>query len=182
MTILNRTIVEIDLVGYSIISLNVEDSLDVSSVSHLNRQIQAFIDSGLSTVNASRDKNVVAETGDGAILMFASALYAHCFAEAVHEATRQHNQTKKHYLSKRIFRVGMASGDIVVNPKLRGGVDIAGTTIVRAVRLEAKAQPGGCLVDEVTYSNLPIEKQTKYSGKIYVAGKRNEEFEAYACH
>ena len=90
-----KTVLELDLVGYSSISNNVEESLDVSTVAQLNQQIQSFIDIGLKASNVTRELTVMSLTGDGAILVFNSAKQAHVFAEAVHHATQEHNQRRK---------------------------------------------------------------------------------------
>jgi class 3 adenylate cyclase len=134
-----KTVLELDLVGYSSISNNVEESLDVSTVAQLNQQIQSFIEAGLRAAKASREENVMSLTGDGAILVFDSAQQAHNFAEAVHRATQEHNRTRKQQLAMRVFRSGAASGEIFMKRKPGGGYDIAGSTVARAVRLEANA-------------------------------------------
>jgi class 3 adenylate cyclase len=179
--VIEKTVVELDLVGYSTICANFEEGLDVNTVAQLNQQIQSFVETGLKAANVTREGSVMATTGDGAILVFDLAEDAHRFAQAVHEATRKHNRTRRQRLAKRVFRSGAATGEIAMHPKPGGGFDIAGTTIARAVRLEAKAQPGGFLVDEATYQKLPPKEQGQYGLKTRVAGKRDEEFEAYAC-
>lgn len=177
---MKRTVVELDLVGYNTISDNLEQGLDVTSVAQLNQQIQALIYIGLKAANRSRDQTVVATTGDGAILVFDSATEAHRFAQAVHDATHDRNLTRQQPLAKRVFRIGVASGEIVMLPKPGGGFDIAGTTIARAVRLEAKAQPGGVLIDSATMEALSPNEKGEYGPLQVIAGKRDEVFEAYA--
>jgi class 3 adenylate cyclase len=178
---MNKTVVELDLVGYSTICANFEQGLDVNSVAQLNRQIQSFVDEGLTAVDAVRHEHVMQTTGDGAIVVFDSASEAHSFAQAVNDATRAHNRERQQHLAKRVFRMGAASGDIIMEDKSGGGFEIAGMTIARAVRLEAKALPGGILVDEPTFKALSEEQTQRYASKEIVAGKRDEEFEAYAC-
>jgi class 3 adenylate cyclase len=178
---MNKTVVELDLVGYSTICANFEQGLDVNSVAQLNQQIQSFVDAGLLAVNAVRHDHVMQTTGDGAIVVFDSSSEAHKFAQAVNDATRAHNRQRQQHLAKRVFRMGAASGDIIMEEKPGGGYDIAGMTIARAVRLEAKAQPGGILVDELTFEALSEEQKQRYASKEIVEGKRDEEFEAYAC-
>jgi len=176
-----KTVVEFDLVGYGLIIDSLEEASDVRTVLQLNERIQSFIDVGLEEVGAPRDQTVMATTGDGAILFFDAASDAHRFAQSVHEATRQHNVEHRQPLSKRVFRSGAATGDIIMQAKPGGGFDIAGTTIARAVRLEARAQPGGLLVDEATFSAFdPVQKRL-YGERRDVAGKRDESFAAYLC-
>lgn len=177
---MNKTVVELDLVGYSTICANFEQGLDVNSVAQLNGQIQAFVDAGLAAVNAVRRERVMQTTGDGAIVVFDSGSEAHKFAQAVNDATRAHNRSRQQHLAKRVFRMGAASGDIVMQ-EIGSGYEIAGMTIARAARLEAKAQPGGILVDQQTFEALSDEQKQRYASKEIVAGKRDEEFDAYAC-
>jgi class 3 adenylate cyclase len=160
-----KTVFELDLVGYSSISSNLEESLDVSTVAQVNQQIQTFIEVGLKTVIASREDTVMSFTGDGAILLFDSAAQAHDFAVAVNQATQEHNRTRKERLAMRVFRSGAASGEVFMKRKAGGGYDIAGSTIARAVRLEAKASPGGLLIDKATFEALPPEKRQQYGAK-----------------
>jgi hypothetical protein len=47
--------------------------------------------------------------------------YAHKFAEAIHELTRKHNSDRNQPVGKRVFRIGVATGDIALEP-LKGGV------------------------------------------------------------
>ena len=76
-------------------------------------------------------------TGDGAILVFDRPSQAHGFAAAVQQATRTHNATKPAGIGKRVFRIGVATGELVMERKATGGFDVAGMTIARAVRLVA---------------------------------------------
>jgi class 3 adenylate cyclase len=175
-----KTVVELDLVGFSTIGDNLEQGLDVGSAAQLNEQIQSFVDVGLNAVEALRDDHVMQTTGDGAILVFNAAADAHRFAQAVHEATREHNLARPMPLAKRVFRIGVATGEIVMRPKRSGGFDIAGSVIARAVRLEAKARPGGLLVDQETFEALGSEGQQLYGPKQMIPGKRDEVFAAHA--
>ncbi len=174
-----KTVLELDLVGYSTIGDNLEQGLDVTSVAELNKQIQGLVDVGLTAVSASRAQTVMATTGDGAILVFDAAADAYRFAVAVQEATAAHNAPRSQDLAKRVFRIGAATGDIVMEPKAGGGFDIAGGTIARAVRLESKAAPGGVLIDEATYAALPAELKGAFGKSQIVKGKRDEAFTAY---
>jgi class 3 adenylate cyclase len=168
---MKKTVVELDLVGYSTICDTLEQGLDVKSSAELNQQIQSFVDAGLNAVNAIREQHVMQTTGDGAIVVFDTADDAHRFAQAVNDATREHNQHRTQPLAKRIFRSGAATGEIDMQPKRGGGFDIAGMTIARAVRLEAKAQPGGFLVDEATFQSLAEDQRKRYASKERIAGK-----------
>ncbi len=178
---MTKTVLELDLVGYSTIAQTLEQGLDVGTAPNLNAQIQSFIDAGLAAVRAERPKTVMQTTGDGAILVFDRPADAHDFAAAVNEATRAHNHTKSDPIGKRVFRIGVATGDLVMTPKSAGGYEIGGMAIARAVRLEAKAKPGEVLVDATTHAALSPEQKNRYGARESVAGKRDEVFDAYRC-
>jgi class 3 adenylate cyclase len=176
-----KTVVELDLVGYNSISTHIEQGLDVVSVAALNEQIRSFIHVGLQRANVASEGALVMTTGDGAILTFDSANEAFEFAQGVHEKTQEHNSSRTLPIGKRVFRIGMATGEIVIRNKAEGGFDIAGSTIARAVRLEAKAPPGGVLVDIPTFNSLRADLKTRFGSKQNVQGKRDEQFEAYGA-
>ena len=174
-----KTVVELDLVGYSTICDNLEQSLDVVTVAQLNAQIQGFVDVGLEAVDLKRDETVMQTTGDGAILFLDTAEQAHRFMEAAHAVAEAHNAGRTQALAKRVFRMGAAKGEVVMEPKRGGGYEVAGTTIARTVRLESKAQPGGVLIDEPTFAVLPAKLQRLYGDKQTIPGKRDEQFTAH---
>lgn len=176
-----KTIVELDLVGYSSISSVLEEGIDEKNVAQLNEQIQSFIDRALVAVGAEREKTVMQTTGDGAILVFERPSDAHRFAVAVHKATRQHNQEKTQPIAKRVFRIGAATGPIDMKPKGGSGYEIAGMAIARAVRLEAQSTPGGLLVDTTTFDGLTTKQKRAYADRESVSGKRDEIFDAHRC-
>jgi class 3 adenylate cyclase len=178
---MNKTVLELDLVGYSNIAAILEENTGPSAVAELNAQVQSFIDRGLSVIGALRKSTVLATTGDGAILLFDKAAHAHRFAATVHEATRVHNSGKTESSARRLFRMGAATGDVIIQPHPDGGTDMAGVTIARAVRLEAAARPGELLVDTVTFDSLPPALRKLYAGEEKVRGKRTEEFSARRC-
>ena len=65
-----KTVVELDLVGYSDAFRALEENVGVEVVARFNDQIQGFVDAGLSAVGTQRARVVLATTGDGAILAF----------------------------------------------------------------------------------------------------------------
>ena len=176
-----KTVLELDLVGYSAIAATLEEGLGVETSPQLNQQIQGFVDVGLKVVGVSRESTVMQTTGDGAILVFDKPSQAHVFADAVQLATRTHNASKSAGIGKCVFRIGVATGDLVMAPKPTGGFDIAGMTIARAVRLEAKAKPGEVLCDTKTFAGLTAKQQKIYSGVETITGKRDEKFKAHRC-
>jgi hypothetical protein len=104
-----KTVVEMDLVGYSDISRLVEENVGVEVVATVNQRIQQFVDGGLIAIGNKRDGIVLANTGDGAILAFDEAADAHNFAVAVHEATKQHNAGLSIRSAERWFRIGAST-------------------------------------------------------------------------
>src|SRR5947207_16001838 len=131
-----KTIVELDLVGYSDITPAVE--IDPGVVARLNAQIQEFVDAALKSTGAEREQVVLKTTGDGAILAFDCSGDAHRFAVGVNRATQEYNAGRSVALSQRWFRIGMATGDLYRGSN-GAGQDIAGSVIAAAVRLEAVA-------------------------------------------
>lgn len=175
-----KTVVEIDLVGYSDIVRPLEDNLGVEVVAKLNQKIQEFIDIGLTKVNTNREKVVKATNGDNALVVFESPIDAHYFAKAVHEHTKKHNDLRKTPSAERWFRIGCATGELS-EIREKGKEEIAGVVIADAYRLEAAAKPGEILIDTTTYAKLPAELQKEYGSEEEVSGKRNERLRAHRC-
>jgi len=175
---LMKTVLEIDLVGYSSLAAVLDETLGPESVANLNQRIQHVIGDGLAAVGLARESTVMATTGDGAILVFEKAEDAHRFAEHMHRMTREYNSTKTEASARLYFRIGAATGNITMQPRQGGGYDIAGITIARAVRLEAAARPGELLVDTLTYEALPPVLHPAYEEEESVRGKRDESFAA----
>jgi class 3 adenylate cyclase len=173
-----RTIVELDLVGYSDLARNLEQQVGVEVVARFNDQIQEFVDAGLAVIHSSREDMVRATTGDGAILVFEKPVDAHAFAVAVLEATQTHNAQKSVPSAERWFRIGVATGEIHERTRPNGRPEIAGTVIANAVRLESAARPGQIVMDSATFAVLPKELQAFYDDEEIVQGKRQERFAA----
>jgi class 3 adenylate cyclase len=173
-----RTIVELDLVGYSDLARDLEQQVGVEVVARFNDQIQEFVDVGLAAIHSTREDVVRATTGDGAILVFNRAVDAHEFAVVVLKATRTHNAQKSLPSAERWFRVGIATGEMHERTRPNGTPEIAGTVIANAVRLESAARPGQIVMDSATFALLPKESQAFYDGEEIVEGKRSERFVA----
>jgi class 3 adenylate cyclase len=177
---MRRTIVELDLKGYSDVARELEENLSAEVVMHFNDQIQTFVDAGLRTENLHRKDAVMATTGDGAILALDSPSIAHRYALAVHDACRLHNYEKTLASAKRWFRVGIATGDLAI--ETNGAVKrMAGSVIARAVRLETASNVGEILVDTETYAGLSDQQKSLYGPEEMIQGKRNEVFAARRC-
>jgi class 3 adenylate cyclase len=175
---MTKTILELDLVGYSDRARMLEQNDGAAAVAALNAQIQTFVDEGLLAIKADR-RAVVANTGDGAIVLLDNASHAHDFARAVHESTRKHNLARSEPSAKRWFRIGAATGDVQIAPQPDGSPRVAGTVIANAVRLEAAARPGELLIDTATHVAFPDMLKLEYGTEERVKGKREEEFSAH---
>lgn len=175
-----RTVVELDLRGYSDAATELEEHLSPESVLKINQQIQAFIDAALRVVQMEREQAVYETTGDGAILVFEEASTAHRFAIALHEGCRNHNERKSVSRARRWFRIGMATGEVASAQKGKKKT-YGGTVIARAVRLEAAAGAGEIVADTNTYVALSQDVQALYSEEEKIRGKRAEVFLAHRC-
>ncbi len=173
-----KTVLELDLASYSDIARVLEENLDVHAVKAFEDQVQSFVDYGLNEVKLKRDDVVLGTAGDNAILIFDQAATMHCFAKAVHQAVVRHNADKTIDSAKRWFRMGAATGTVLV---LQSERRIVGATVARAVRLEAAAQHGQLLVDVATYNVLPDDLKPAYGEEEGVSGKRDERFIARRC-
>lgn len=177
---MKNSVVELDLKGYSDIARDLEEHFTAQVVLQLNAQIQSFVDTGLKAVGGHRERCLIATTGDGAILAFDNANSAHFFGEAVHNASKVHNQVKLVAAAARWFRIGVSTGELAIEER-DGRRQMAGSVIARAVRLEAAANIGEIVVDEDTYSDLSPDLQMRYGDTEQIAGKREERFKARRC-
>jgi adenylate cyclase len=173
-----KTILEMDLVGYSDLARMLEENLDVGAVKALEEQILQFIDYGLTEIGLQRNDIVIDTAGDNAILMFDDAATMHAFAQAIQTQILVHNVSKSFELAKRWFRMGAATGTVLIMPADR---KIFGSTISRAVRLEAAAEIGQLVIDLPTFDALPDNLKTTYRSSEIIHGKRAERFEARRC-
>lgn len=167
-----------DLVAYSDVANMLEENLDVIAVKTFEDQVQSFVDSGLREVGLSRNETVLGTAGDNAILLFDDAATMHRFAQAVQTNTVSYNRTKTTPLAKRWFRMGAATGIVMMVPAERR---IIGSTIARAVRLEASANKGQLIIDVPTFEALPDDIKKAYGGEEIVKGKREEQFHVHRC-
>ncbi len=174
--IMKKTVLELDLAGYSDIARTLEENLSADVVAAFNDQIQGFVDHGLAAVGTTRAETVHATTGDGAILLFDDPPTAHRFARIVFEVASAHNRGKTQPSAQRWFRMGAATGNISIRPRSNGANEIAGITIANAVRFEAAARVGQLVVDTVTYAALPPDLQREYGDEEQIKGKRDEKF------
>ncbi len=149
-----KTVVELDLIGYTNISKFLEGYLEVEVVAQLDDKIQQLVDIGLAAVQAKRNEVVKATAGDNALIVFDSAERAHRFSVALHRACAERNLIKK---GQFWFRIGIATGPLYITEQ-----KISGTVIIDAVRLETAGSKGHVLIDTATYNKLPEDLQLQY--------------------
>jgi class 3 adenylate cyclase len=172
--IVRRTIVELDLVGYSDIARHLDEHLGANAVMQFNKQIQGFVHEALQSVATSHSGAVNSRAGDNAIVVFEGVSEAHRFAEAFLRITEQYNTGKTETAAKRHFRLGISTGDIAID-----GDEIAGTTVIDSCRLEAGGDKGHILISADTYKELPAEYQSSYVGPEILKDKRGRQHQVY---
>lgn len=173
-----KTVVELDLVAYSDIARVLEEHLDVYAVKAFQDQIQSFVNEGLALLGMRRNDVVYGTADDNAVLFFDDAATAHQFSAAVHHLCAEHNRRKELEAAKRWFRIGAATGAVLIVPDERR---LIGTTAIRAVRLEAAARRGQLLIDRPTFDALPEHLRAIYGVEEVVSGKREERYRARRC-
>jgi tetratricopeptide (TPR) repeat protein len=178
---MRRTVVVVDMVGYSDIAKLLEENISAGSVAELNRQIQAFISRAVKELGDPEACCLMARTGDGAILLFERAGDAHSFAISVQMQARRHNQSRSEVTAKRRFRIGIATGDVSKSPGQGSPDEYAGIAIANAKRLESAARASEIVTDTETFAELPPEARSLYRGAELVRGKRKESFRAHRC-
>ena len=178
---LRKTVAVVDMVGYSSIARLLEQNISAASVSELNKQIQTFMTRALeqlppALLPPAQACTVVARTGDGIILLFDSVDAAHSFAVSVHRFAKEHNDQRTESTAQRWFRVGIATGEVSATLRTGASDEYAGTTIANAVRLEAAAEAGEVMMDDVSFAELSPELRPLYGPEEIVQGKRDESF------
>lgn len=172
------SILVIDLVGYSERLAALEEQMENAGET-LNRQIEQFVSHAIATAQLDTSATVLKFTGDGAILKAPNAERAHRIAVALQEASESFNQGRKTALGQRVFRVGIATGEVAEYASLSGATDHGGSTIGRAARMEAGCRPGGITVDEDSYRELPLAIRSQYSDLEEVVDKNGIRYGAY---
>jgi hypothetical protein len=124
---------ELDLASYSDISRVLEENLNSTRLRP--SKTKSFVDRGLEQVGLKRDDVVLGTAGDNALLVFDDPTVMHRFAEAMQQAIAAHNRERAVDSAKRCFRMGAATGQVLL---LQAERRIVGTTVARAVRLEER--------------------------------------------
>ncbi len=164
-----KTVVYLDMARYSAISRSLEKlhGLGAGATAKLNAQVHGFVRQAVADVGVVLDEVFVKDTGDGAILVFPEPAPADRFASAFHRRAAEHNRPTSHENERRLFRVGICSGEL----RRTAAGDVAGTVIGNAARLEAAAKTGEVLIDAESWEGLPEEQQRAYGPVELVQGK-----------
>ncbi|HEU4710952.1 MAG TPA: hypothetical protein VFS76_05270 [Pyrinomonadaceae bacterium] len=159
---MDATVVEVDLINYSEIARQIERELGIGAagVSLLNQQLEDLVKRALHPLRLEPKKIIKNKRGDGFVLVFDHPDDAHRFSVEFHKVCIDHNQRFANKSAHRWFRVGAATGDLneVDN-------EIAGVSIIEAVRLESKGNKGHILIDKKTYGSLTNVCRNDYPPK-----------------
>jgi class 3 adenylate cyclase len=174
-----KVVVELDMARYGEAAKGLEDKHGPGAVMDLNRQIRSLITDSIKSVGAVPKRTFWKSTGDGAILVFDDAALASKFAGTLQETAGAYNRGKRSPLEQRHFRVGVATGAVVLEMQPEEGGDaeaaeMAGMVIANAARIEAACRTGEVLIDHATRSLLAPELQDLYGDQEMVRGKRKE--------
>ncbi|MBF0153843.1 MAG: adenylate/guanylate cyclase domain-containing protein [Magnetococcales bacterium] len=168
-----------DLAGSTAIADMLEAELGPLGVLKFHDQIEGMIKEAISRAGASPAKVVFKMLGDGGILKFDSVEAAHKFSIALHDLSLGAEPGDARTRSRRYFRVGISTGNAVLADR-NGIKEIGGTVVHRAVRLQSRASPGGTLIDQASFDDLPPTLRASYLGPKTLPGKSSQEL--YVCH
>jgi len=171
-----RTAVQVDLVGFSKMANTLHAISGAKLVASLGDEVREFIDEALRRAGGSLREHLMKATGDGGILLFERADQAHDFATAVLRAAKAHNAGKAYEESRREFRIGAATGDLVIRQLAGGAFDGDGKALIDAARFEPVAQPGEFVIDEPTYELLSPANRLDYGEPEAISAKHGEQF------
>jgi len=157
------SVLVIDLVGYSERLAALEEQVPNAGET-LNRQIEAFVSAAIMSARLALADTILKFTGDGAILKAPDGERAHRVPIALQVASADFNRGKQTELGKRVFRVGIASGEVSSYESAIGAIDHGDSTIGRAARMEAGCKPGGVMIDERSFQTLPADLRSLYKG------------------
>lgn len=172
------SVLVIDLVGYSERLAALEEQVSNAGET-LNRQIEEFVGAAVSAARLELADTVLKFTGDGAILEAPDTERAHRVALALQSVSAEFNRERKTELGKRVFRVGIASGEVAEFTNNLGNLALGGSTIGRAARMEAGCTPGSVMIDEASFRALPTNLQVLYQSPETVIDKNKAEYTAY---
>lgn len=176
-TVCQKFVLQIDLVGYSDTARLLEQLLGAVGVQLFQQRFQVLVNQSLQAIGLTRQQVFLQSAGDNAILAFDRAQDAHRFAQVAHQINRANHQDKSFRLTHQQFRIGVASGKIVISDNDLESA--CGIVMTNAVRLESAAAPGEIIIDAKTYAALPGTLRCLYGAEEKIHGKRSEIFRAH---
>jgi class 3 adenylate cyclase len=170
------TVVELDMVGFTECAHRVEKLLGPDGVKLITEQMRGFALDALREMKI--DAGVIRDAaGDHMLLVFDRPDDADRFAVEFHETWAAHNAKHTDPANHYLFRLGIGTGE------LAAGEEVAGTTIIDAVRLEEGGQPGHVLINPATYDALSPRRRARYGQRehIRIKGKKDGDYPAHRC-
>src|SRR6478735_6774412 len=140
-----------DVAGYSrLMELDEEET---------HRRLSALQREVIRTQIGQHHGKIIKNTGDGALVEFASVVDAvHCAVEIQRRMSERNANVPD---DRRIeFRIGMNLGDVIVEPN-----DIYGDGVNVAARLEGLADPGGLCISGTAYDQIRDKVQYVFADK-----------------
>jgi len=188
MTIaLNRSIVVVDFVGFTAKNSEQEILHGILGASVMIAAIESFVVTVLTDMEISTEACEVLDpsfpvlkyTGDGLILHFEKPADAVSFGVRLQELAQEHNVKQESLndpnkeLGYRVFRVGIATGLVFpVKLSTMAIIDLAGSVIGDAARIEAACAPGAVLISDRTWEHLDIG--SGFSSVFQIDGKQGD--------
>ena len=176
----DATVVSVDMEGYGEFSRVLQDKGSIDAAAKLLRELQSWLDQAVDKASKNSDRVFRVGTGDGGLLLFRSPEEGVTFAMEFQRVVQGHNAKLPVADDHRHFRIGIVTGEVAV-AILRGesgnvkGVIVAGSSVVKSVRLQAKAHPGGMLVCRTSWGALPVQLKGELNGRFErVKGKEGE--------
>lgn len=181
-----KVIAVVDLWHYRDIAYELDRQVASQGVALLNHQIQNFIVEAIQKAGLIPQEVPSKHTGDGGILLFETAEQACEFGEALHKIADRHNHGKDTCAHRRHFRIGIFSGEIVLEPVLTplgelARYEFSGLAVSDATRLEGACATGEILICPETWAHLPPHLKRAFGKEEQVMGKADERFPAHRC-
>jgi class 3 adenylate cyclase len=174
-----RVVVSVDLAEYGRMTDEIEGFLGAEGIFAFNRQIQEIMAEVLNKQSISCE--ILINTGDGVLAVLREPDQAVEFAVAIHKAIRAKNAEKSNAEHRIHFRIGISTGNLVIQTtKSRDNSlakhDIGGKVIKTAVRLQSAAQAGQVLICDKTHSLMKGDTKPDFGTKPRkIQGKPHEE-------
>ncbi|MEM7556431.1 MAG: formylglycine-generating enzyme family protein [Cyanobacteria bacterium P01_A01_bin.84] len=181
MEILRLTVVDLDLVKSSILSIALHKYGGVKATNVLYEDIEEIVFEALKSVEYHK---IMSLGGDGYRISFEDINHAYDFvinfSKLVDDSNKEYEQDGRY---KRTFRISAVTGKVFYNQSKLGLDIIRGDILRRLNRLLTAALPGWFYIDEATFDALPAEKKECFFDITSIKGKssKEENFNAYCC-